>query len=90
MYEDWIDIKPQAFYVEQRVEASAIATARGKGLRMEVYSGHTEFYSDASVPTGKVAVYAPRGYDYSPTYETMLDSPEEEWIPEAWRDMGWH
>lgn len=80
-----IFIKPKSFYPEQRTEASKIATERGEGLRMEVWSGHTEFHSDASVPVGKIAVYAAHEYKGWPEYEVTLDSPDDEWVPALWR-----
>jgi hypothetical protein len=83
--QDRIWIKPEAFGVEQRVEASTVAAERGMGLRMEVHSGHTEFYADKSVKVGQVAVYASQTYKAWPTYETTLDAPEAEWAPFAWR-----
>lgn len=82
---EWIPIKPMSFGPEQRVEAVAIATAKGNGVRMEVHTAHTEFYADPSVPVGQVAVYIAKRYGSWPTFEVLLDDPEQEWVPRAWR-----
>ena len=83
-----IGIKPETFDTPQRIEASEIATALGKGLRMEVHSGHTEYHADATVAVGSVAVYASQRYKEWPTYETTLASPEDPWLPFAYRRSG--
>lgn len=74
-------IKPQSFAVEQRVEASAKATALGKGLMMELHSSHTEYYADASVPIGHVAIYEPKEYKGMPEYVITLSDPTMPWSP---------
>lgn len=79
MSEQRLDIRPMSFGVEQRVQASALATELGCGVVMELHSAHTEFYADSTVPVGKVAVYAPPGYAMRPEYVTTLDSPEQPW-----------
>lgn len=77
--EQRLDIRPMSFGVEQRVQASTLATALGCGVVMELHSSHTEFYADSAVPVGKVAVYAPSGYKMQPEYVTTLNSPEQPW-----------
>lgn len=83
-----IMIKPAAFDVEQRIEACQKATELGVGVRMEVHSGHTEFYADGSVEIGRVAVYCSQRYKEWPVYETTLGAPEEHWAPFAWCSTG--
>lgn len=82
-----IIIRPATFDVPQRVEASAKATEMGMGLLMELHSSSTHFYADATVPVGKVAIYAPKAYKGMPEYVTTLDSPEQEWYPEGHREF---
>jgi hypothetical protein len=74
-----IMIKPQSFGVEQRKEASAIATERGVGVRMEVHSSHTEFWMEAGIPLGHVEVWVCRTYKGRLEYDCLLRSPDADW-----------
>lgn len=83
-------IEPQSWGPEERLRASAIATEKGVGLRMEVHSSHTEFYADSTVEVGKVCVW------YSDTYKgwlkkrLTLQTPDEQWMPYLWKLPGLH
>lgn len=77
--DDRIWITPQSYGPEQRIEASQKATEVGRGLRMEVHSGHTEFFSDSTVPVGKVAIHCSLSYKAWPEYVTTLDAPDQLW-----------
>lgn len=81
-----IEIKPMSFDVAQRVEASAIATEKGVGLRMEVHSSHTEFWTDKTVPVGQVSVWMSKTYKGFIEPETVLESPETPWVPSTWSE----
>jgi len=76
-----ITIKPESFGVEQRLEASAIATAEGVGLTMEVHNAHTEFWLNDRVEVGKISVFCPPSYKAPLEYVGTLDSPEQDWYP---------
>jgi hypothetical protein len=79
MFEDRLNIEPMTPDVEQRVKAVELARERKSGVRMEVHSGHTEFWADRTVPVGRVSVCVAREYGGWPQYETTLEHPDDEW-----------
>lgn len=64
--------------------ASAEATRRGVGLRMEVHSGHTEFWTDTTVEVGQIAVWSARIYKGLVEWDCILKNSHEDWKPSWW------
>lgn len=81
MIERRLDIHPQSFDVPQRIAALEKASEYGVGVRMEVWTGHTEFYADANVATGVIEVWAVREYKGHLHYDRTLSSASDDWEP---------
>lgn len=75
---------PGGYSTEYRIAASKVATEAQVGLRMEVHSGHTEYYKDASTEVGQVSVYTSLRYKEWPTYTNTLKTADEHYDPADW------
>jgi len=73
----WLNIQPRSFGTEQILEADALASELGTGVRMEIHSMHTEFFADPEVPVGKVWVWLSKTYKGMVEPVTMLESADQ-------------
>lgn len=72
-----IQMHPETFDFDTRMEALAAATAESAGVVMLVWSSWTEYFKDATVPVGKIKVYEAKQYGATPTYSGVLDGDED-------------
>lgn len=80
--DNYLDIKPASFEVEQRREAVGQALELGKGVRMEIGNTWTHYYATSSVPVGRIEVWMSRTYSGMQEHATTLRSPDEPF--DAW------
>jgi hypothetical protein len=81
-YAKWSYVEAPGTYAKvARDQAPAVATARGEGLVMELGSSKTRYYSDPSIPVGRIVVYAPTRYKGTPLFVREI-AGDEPWTPE--------
>lgn len=71
-----LGITPMSWGLAERTEAVAKARDLGAGVRMEVGSGATRYYTALNVPIGQIDVWMARTYKGQLEYATRLHSPD--------------
>lgn len=74
----YIPMYPMSYSLEQRVAASAKATAMGKGLYMAVGNSSTHYYAVDEVAIGKVLVSRPKEYKGQIIVCCLMESASDE------------